>query len=126
MQRWAAKTKRMPQAGEIRPARAAAPPHPHTVSETSDAALCVATYAAGQRREYLLRRDGLHGRINGLAAAVRGLDPACPEYFKIAPARPVARRIGGTEDRRSGLAQRGCQMQRAAIHAHHERGAARC
>src|SRR6185312_9162835 len=98
---WDARTTRTPRAGGTRPGRATAPPRPRKASETSGAALCVTTYAAGQCREHLLRRNGLHGRINGVSTAVRGLDAGYPEHFKIAAAGPIARRIGGTEDRGS-------------------------
>ena len=76
--------------------------------------------------ENLLRRNCPHGGVDRRAAPVRRVRAGYAKNLKIAAVRTVANRISWAEDRNAGFVQCRSEMQRTAIDADHQSGAARC
>src|SRR5579875_1590382 len=97
MSGWARKTRRTPPPEEIRRARGAWPPHPHTAWENSRRA-----HRRGQRLGDHGGRDGAHVVI-GRVALIRGGGGRAAQNAQRSAVGTVARGIGGAENGHAGF-----------------------
>src|ERR1039457_6212208 len=76
-----------------------------------------------QRFEHRIGRHRAHAGIDLVPPLVRRDGVGAAQHRNAAAVRAGLRRIGGPKDCHSGPAQRGCHMQRSAIHPHYRGGA---